>query len=321
MGLFQAIGDGANKLVNSATFGLFNRGIGAITGHSDNVDAYNAGVSQRLGRAGDAIEGAATLLPIARAAQGFQQLARLVRPVAAEAAPILGTVARIRAAPVRYAAGGVALGVTSNGRRSLEAEAQAAPAGGGGGGAVALAPAAAAAAAPVVLPVAPRGGRDARGNLSIYSDEGFRYAMQVQQAREAAAAGQAAPTAAAPAAPALTPFQQQLQAFGASSGGLSLNELAALAQAENQSRPAPTRPARTPTGRDVAAAQVISMADQLFAQREAAAQELAATDPAGAQRAYASAVAERMAALQGILGANPINEAVGTRMRAPDDDE
>lgn len=289
MSIFQAIGDGANKLVNSATFGLFNRAIGAATGNSDRVDAYNQEVSQRLGRVGDVIEGGATLLPIARAAQGFQQLARLVRPVAAEAAPILGTVARIRAAPVRYGAGGVALTGMAGGRRSLVDEAQAAAPGGAAGGGVAV-PAA---------------------NRPALSD----WELRGQRAQAALDARAAVPV------PAMTPFQRTLQSFGANSGGISLNELAVLAQAENQGRPAPTRAARTPTGRDVAAGQIISMADQMFEARAAQAEQLARTDPTAGARAYQSAVAERMAALQGILGQNPINEAVGRGMRQDDDEE
>lgn len=312
MGVLQTIGDSANVLVNGATFGLFNRGIGALTGHSsDDVTAFNAATRDRMGTAGDVINGVAQVLPIARFAKGAQVAGRAVQALrgvqaAEDAAPVLSTLARIRAAPVRYAT----LAALGTGMGRGDRVMAATP-----GGPAEASPAAA------VLPAAPHGGRDARGNLSIYSDEGFRYAMDVANARATAANGGHAPaTPAAAPAEQLTPFQRTLQAFGGH-GGVSLNELAVLAQAENQGRPAPTRAARSPTGRDVAAGEIINMADQLFAQRAAAAQALATTDQTAGQRAYASAVAERMAALQGILGQNPINEAVGQGMRAQDDEE
>lgn len=325
MGFLQTIGDSANTLVNGATFGLFNQGMGMLTGHSaDDVAAYNAATRERLGTAGDIINGVAQVLPIARFAKGAQVAGRAVQALrgvtaAEEAAPVLSTLARIRAAPVRYGTIAALGSAAGRGSRVMAAEpgaatdAAAAPAAAGGTAAV-----------PVVMPAAPRGGRDAHGNLSIYSDEGFRYAMDVANARAAAANGGQAPAApaavAAPAAPAMTPFQRQLAAFG-QNGGVSLNELAVLAEAQHNSQEPPTRPARVPTGRDVAAHEIMTMADQLFAQRAAAAQQLATTDQAGGQRAYASAVAERMAALQGILGQNPINEAVGQGMRSEDDGE
>jgi hypothetical protein len=323
MSFLQSIGDSANILVNGATFGLFNRGMGALTGHSAaDVDAFNAATRERMGTTGDVINGVAQVLPIARFAKGAQVAGRAVQALrgvtaAEEAAPVLSTLARIRAAPVRYGTIAALGSVAGRGSRVMAAEPGAAPD-------AAAAPAAGGAAAvPVVMPAVPRGGRDAHGNLSIYSDEGFRYAMDVANARAAAANGGQAPAAAAaaaPAAPTLTPFQRQLAAFG-QNGGVSLNELAVLSEASHNAQEPPARPARVPTGRDVAAHEIMNMADQLFAQRAAAAQQLASTDQAAGQRAYASAVAERMAALQGILGQNPINEAVGQGMRSQDDEE
>lgn len=320
MGFLQTIGDSANTLVNGATFGLFNQGMGALTGHSaEDVAAYNAATRERLGTAGDVINGVAQVLPIARFAKGAQVAGRAIQALrgvtaAEEAAPVLSTLARIRAAPVRYGTLALAGSAMGRGGRVMAAEP---------GAAAPVAAAAAPAAGPVVLPTAPRGGRDAHGNLSIYSDEGFRYAMDVANARSAAANGGQAPApaaaAAAPAAPAMTPFQRELAAFG-QNGGVSLNELAVLAEAQHNQQEPPTRPARVPTGRDVAATEIMTMADQLFAQRASAAQQLATTDQAAGQRAYASAVAERMAALQGILGQNPINEAVGQGMRTQDEE-
>lgn len=269
MSVLQGIDDFIRTLGNAATFGLpdYLEGEGAAT--------RSAAARERLGIVGDVGAGAATLLPVARGAQAFQQLARLARPAAAAAAaPILGTAARIRAAPVRYAAGGAALaGMERGARTGPDSVAVAVPA---------------AVTAPAARRTAPRAG----DGIAAAAREAYRTA-----------------------GPTLTPFQRQLQAFAAQSGGISLNELAALAQAENQARPAPTRATRTPTGRDIAAGQIIQMADQMFAARAAQAQELAATDPAAGQRVYASAVAERMAALQGILGQNPINEATAQGLR------
>lgn len=337
MGFFQTVGDVSNHIVNGATFGLFNRGVGLLSGHSgEDVDAFNAARAARLGVVGDVVQGAAQLLPFAKGAQAIQLANRAVRGAGAvaegtraaalfgraapvlEAAPVLGARARIAASPFKYGAAGVGSAIAANASRGApeggtvdnvrraQPVVVAAPAAAGGTAAPAL-----------VLPVAPTGGRSPTGNLMASSDEGYRYAMQVAAAREAAN-----PTAAAPvaAAPAMTPFQQTLQSFGNANGGISLNELAILAQAENQGRPAATRAPRVPTGRDIASAQVIEMADQMFAYQAGEAQRLAATDPARAQTAYESAVRNRLAALQGILGQNPINEAVGVNMRNPDEE-
>lgn len=303
MAVLRGIDDFVRTLANGVTFGLADRLAGATTSTQEAEAERTRQARENLGIVGDIAAGGATVLPIAK---GFQVAGTLGRAVqAARGATVTpaafpSATARIAARPVRYAAGATALTGLERGAR-LDPGAQAAT--------PQQAPAAPANQQQRVrLPAVPRGGRDAAGNLTARSDEGLRYAYEVQAARDAAAGR----SPSAENLPQLSNFQRMLQSFGSDAGGVTLNELAMLAQAENQSRPVTSR--RNPTGRDRAAGALMQMAEEQYA---AAAERIAAM-PAGEERdrAIESASAARMAALRAILDPNPMDNALAERLPA-----
>lgn len=317
MGALQGILDLNRVAMNSATFGLPDRIAAAVMGRTAaEAQQGTAEAHDRLGIGGDVAAGVGAILPTSLAFKGGALalrglgLARAAAPEAAAAAK--GVLGFIKNNP-KTAALTAFLGTGAARGGRLEPAAQAAVP------EAAAAPAAAAVAAPaapgrLMLPPAPKGGRDAAGNLSIHSDEGLRYVYDVQRAREAAAGVRQGPAAAPAAEPERAPFQAMLQAFGGEGGGISLNELAALAQAENHSRPTTSK--RTPTGKDVAASALMQMADQQYNASAAAIAKM----PAGADRdrAIESAAAARMSALRSILDPNPMDNVLAERMAEPE---
>lgn len=330
MPILQTIGDVIRVAGNGITFGGADKIAQGITGV--NSAALTAASRQRLGGAGDVIDGVADLAAPIGALGAVVKGGKLAIKGAKAAAPavsnalksaLLPTIAthptraavqalsptlaqRAVAHPVLATLGATtglgALG-TSIGMSNAERTGLNNPA----------APPPAAASAVSNLPVPdwmPQQPHAPGTNLSIQTDAGLRFAAEIDQARRAAKAGKAAPaTAAAPQ----SQFGNILDAFSAEGGGMSLNELSALAQAHNQSRPAPVAAPKPPTQKDLAIGQLMTLNEAVHNRNVAAIEAM----PAGAARdkAYSEEVDRVMKVLQGIGAPNMMEAAMAGMMQ------
>lgn len=308
MPILQTIGDLVRVAGNGITFGAADKIAQGITGV--NSGALTAASRQRLGGVGDVVDGLASFAApigavgaVVKGGKAAVQGARAAAPTVGKALksaflPTMAThptraavqalnptlVQRAVAHPV-LATGTALAGLGSIGLSHAQRT-----------GADEAAPAAATAeGTPIVVPDwMPKQPHAPGTNLSIQSDEGLRFAAQIDQARRAAKGG----AAAQPVDQGQTQFRNILDAFTAEGGGLSLNELAALAQAHNQSRPAPRAPVKPPTQKDLAIGQLMTLNEALHQQNVAAIEAM----PAGPERdkAYMDEISRAMTVLQGI---------------------
>jgi hypothetical protein len=274
MGVFQGIDDVARVAANGLTLGLpdYLEGEGA--------DERTAAARERLGLAGDAVNAAAMLFGAGK----------IVKGVKAAPGAIKAGAHRVRMA--------VHPGVTRRealARLGLEA------------------PPTLAARAVSAAKAHPFKTAGAAGALGIGTMVGnaSRAPAAAQQKAARAQTPAAAPATAKAAASRKNPFDLAVERMAAQTGGVSLNELSALADVMAKTTPA-TRP---PTTKDVVGLELKGMADEMYAANMARAQAAkAAGDINEAARLQGEAVKERQALLMSILGANPIDLQTAAEM-------
>jgi hypothetical protein len=136
--------------------------------------------------------------------------------------------------------------------------------------------------------------------------EAFLHSHPAEAVDMSTAAPAKAATSKSGSAKATNPFDEAIARYAQASGGISLNELAALSRSAAETSVLRTQP-KDPSAKDVAGLQLKDMADQLFTGKMSQAQALKAKDPAGAAKLQDEAVKERMDVLKAILGANPVD--------------